>query len=120
MDKGRKGRHVGGIEDDNDMLHIGAVLLDEVTKLGGYLAVTLQEVFAGHALLAGGASRRDDIFCVLEGDFGIYGPTYVGAFECAVINLFRHTVDTGFIDVVKADVGSDFRFVGLFVGDGNF
>ena len=105
MDERGKCGHIGGIEDDNDMLDIGAVLLDEVTEFGGYLAIALEEVFAGHALLAGSATGRNDILGVLESHFGIYGPGDVGTFECAVVNLFGDTVYAGFIDVVKTDVG---------------
>ena len=56
VDESRKGGHIGRVEDDNDVLDIGAVFTDVVTELGGNLAVALEQILAGHALLTGSAA----------------------------------------------------------------
>ena len=56
MDESGEGSYIGRVEDDHHVLHVRAVLLDEVAELGGNLAVALEKVFAGHTVLARGAA----------------------------------------------------------------
>ena len=47
---------IGGVEDDDYMLYVGAVGLDVLSEVLGYLAVALEEILAGHAFLAGSSA----------------------------------------------------------------
>ena len=53
VDKSGKGGDVSGVEDDDDVLHVRAILMDEIAELSSNLAVALEKVFAGHTLLTG-------------------------------------------------------------------
>ena len=89
------------------MIHFGAVLLDVVTKLGGNLAVAFQQVFTGHAFLAGSTTGRNDILGTGESLFGINGVGDIGTGEGALLNLVEDTVYSRLENVVKANVGSE-------------
>ncbi len=52
MDEGCESRHVSRVEDDHDVVHIRAVLLDVVAELSRNLAVALEQILTGHAILA--------------------------------------------------------------------
>ena len=95
---------VGRVEDDNDMLDIGAVLLDILSEVLGNLAVPLEKVFTGHAGLAGSSSGGDDIFCILEGDCRVGGPGDVCSGEGAVVHLGDHSLESGLVDVIQAKI----------------
>ena len=56
VDEGGEGSDICRIEDNHHVLHIGAVLLDVVAEFGSDLAVALEKILAGHALLAGSAA----------------------------------------------------------------
>ena len=44
---------VSGVEDDDDVLHVWAVLLDVLAQLLGNLTVASQQVLTGHTSLTG-------------------------------------------------------------------
>ena len=56
MEKHHESGKVGWVEDHNHMLHVGAVLLDVLAEILGDLAVALEKILAGHALLAGSSA----------------------------------------------------------------
>ena len=89
------------------MLHVGAVLLDVFTEVGSNLAVALEQVFAGHTLLAGSTTRGDDILSAREGYLGVNGIGEVGTRECAVAHLIVHAVYAGLVDIIETDVGGE-------------
>ena len=53
IEQGDQTSEVGGVEDDDDVLNVGAVLLDVLTQLLGNLTVACQQVLTGHASLTG-------------------------------------------------------------------
>ena len=53
VDESSEGGNVGGVEDNNYMLNVGAILLDVVTKVGSNLAVALEQILTGHTVLTG-------------------------------------------------------------------
>ena len=66
MDEGGESRDVGGVENNNHVLDVGAVLLDEVAELGGNLAVALEQVFASHSVLTGAPPEEMMYFASLN------------------------------------------------------
>ena len=56
MEKCHETCQIGRVEDDDNMFYIRAVCLKVLSELLGDFAVPLEEVFAGHALLARGAA----------------------------------------------------------------
>ena len=95
---------VGRVEDNYDVLDIRAVFLDVLAEILRDLAVTLEQVLAGHAFLARGSSGRDNVLGTLESYLRVCGPSDVGAFESAMGHLGHDTLQTRFINVIKADV----------------
>ena len=53
VDKSGQSGNVSGVEDHHHVLHVGAILLDVLTEVGGNLTVALQQILAGHASLTG-------------------------------------------------------------------
>ena len=90
------------VEDNHHVLHVGAEFLDVLAELLGYLAVTGEQVFAGHTGLAGSATRRDDILGVGEGFLGVGGGCDLYVAETTLAHLLSHTF--GREHVVKTDV----------------
>ena len=97
---------VGRVEDNDHVLNVRAILLDILTELLCDLAVAFQEVFAGHAGLAGGATGRDDVFCVLESNGGIRRPGEIDTLEGAMVHFGDNAFQTGLIHIIEADVRS--------------
>ena len=104
VDEGGQGRDVGRIEDHDDVLAVGAVFLDVVTELGGDLAVALEEVLTGHALLARRTAGGEDILRILEGDGGIRSPGNVDAREGAMVHFGDDASQTGLVNIIETDI----------------
>ena len=107
IEKGDEAGDVGGVEDYDYVLNVGAVLAYVLAELFGDECVAFEEVFAGHAGLAGGAAGGYDVFGVLEcfGDVGGICEVYAG--EGAVVELFGDAFESGSVGVVEADVGCE-------------
>ena len=103
-DKSGEGGDISRVEDDHDELHVRAILLDVLSELSGDLAVALEKILTGHALLTGSSTRGNDVLGILEGDSGINGGGDVHTRESAMIHLSEDSEETGLKDVVKADV----------------
>ena len=56
VEQGYETGKVSRIEDDYNVLHIGAVSLDVLAEFFSNLAVACEQVFTGHTLLAGSAT----------------------------------------------------------------
>lgn len=104
MDESCESCDIRRVEDNDNVLHIRAILLDEVAELSCNLTVSLEKVFAGHSLFAWSATGRDDVLCILESNLRIYCPGNVCTRERAMIHFFSHTVDTRLKDIIEADV----------------
>ena len=107
VDESGKGGDVGGVEDDHDVLHVRAILLDVVAEFSCDLAVALEEILAGHTLLTGSAAGRNNVFSIFECHGGIDGGGNVGTLESAVVDLCKNTLEAGLIDIVKTYVRSE-------------
>ena len=107
MEKDHETGQVGRVEDHDDVLDIGAILLDILAEILGDLAVALEEVLTGHAFLAGCTTGRDDVLGVLESLGGIGRPGDVGTFESAVRHLGDNATQTGLIHIIQAHVGGE-------------
>ena len=106
MDEGGEGCHIGRVEDNHNVVHIRAVLLDVVAELSGDLAVALEKILTGHAVLARSAAGRDDELSASESLLRISCPCDVRTRESAMIHFLGYTVDSRFDDVIKTDVRS--------------
>ena len=104
MDESCEGSNVGRIEDDDYMLHFGAVLLDVLAELGCNLAVALQQVFASHAFLAGSTTAGNDVLGACESLSRIDGIGDVCTGESTMAHLVVNAMNTGFVDVIQANV----------------
>jgi len=98
-------REVGGVEDDDDVLHVGAIGLDVLAEFTSNLAVALEEILAGHTLLTGSAAAGDDVLSILESLGHIGGGSEVDTVVTAVEHLFHHAFHSGSVDIVEAYVG---------------
>ena len=107
VDEGCEGSDVSGVEDDDDVLHIGAVLLDVLAEVCSNLAVALEQILTRHTLLTGSATARNDVLSTCEGLLGIDGVGEVSTGEGAVAHLVIDAMHTGFVDVIQADVGGE-------------
>ena len=103
---------VSRVEDNDNVLDVGAILLDILAEFLGDLAVALQEVFPGHAGLAGSTAGRNDIFGILECDSRIGRPGDGGTLECAMGHLGDNAFQSGFVNIVQADVRRQFQHHG--------
>ena len=112
MNESRKGGHVGRIEDDDDVLHIGAVGTDVAAEFGGDQAVAPQQVLAGHPFPARGASGRNDVFGILESLFRIDGRRHVDPLEAAVVHLGQNAFHSGLVNIIQAYVRSQSQHQG--------
>lgn len=112
MDESGEGSDVSRVEDNYNVLDVRAVCLDFVAEIGSDLTVALEKILACHTFLAGSAAGRDDVFRILECNFGIYGVGNVRAFECAVADFLINTVNSRLIDVIKADIGGKTKHKG--------
>ena len=106
MEENHKSGKVGRVEYYHDMLDVGAVLADVLSEVLGDLAVALEKVLTGHALLAGSSAGGDDVLRTLESGRRVGRPGDVGTFECAVGHFGDYALEAGFIDIVEADVRS--------------
>ena len=93
---------VGGVEDDDHMLHIRAILLDVLAQPLGNLAVALEQVLAGHAGLAGGTTAADDVLGTGESLGGIGGGSDLDITETTLTHLLGHTL--GREHIIQADI----------------
>ena len=107
VDESGEGSHVGRVEDDDHVLHLGAILLDVVAEVGSDLAVALEQVLAGHTVLAGSTTRGDDVLSTREGLFSINGVGDVGTLESTLLNLIEYAMNARLIDIVEANVRSE-------------
>ena len=96
---------VSRVEDDNHVLHVGAVSLDVLTEFFSDFAVTSEEVFTSHTFLTGSTTRRDDVFGILEGFSYVGSSSDASIVEAALAHFFSHTFGREY--VVEADVGSE-------------
>ena len=120
MDQSGQSGHVSGVEDDNHVLNVRAVLLDVVTEVSSDLAVALQQILTCHASLTRSTTRGDDVFSAGESLLGSLGNLLgiahvlngrsivgdVGTGECALLNLIEDTMNTRLIDIVETYVRS--------------
>ncbi len=98
---------VGRIEDDDNVLHVGAISLDVLAKLLCNLAVAGKEVFASHASLTGCATAGNDVLGILESLGNIGGCSEIHAIVATVEHLFHHTLHSGSVNVVETYVRSE-------------
>ena len=73
------------------MVDVGAEGLDVLTKLLGNLTVAGQQVLAGHALLTGSTTRRNDVLSVGESFLGVGRGGDVHVVETTLAHLLSHT-----------------------------
>ncbi len=112
--------NVGRVEDNDNMLHIGAILADVVTEVSGNFAIAFEQILTCHASLTRSTTRRNDVLstceCLLGSLSHLLGVAHVlycgsvvshiGTGECALLNLIKYAMNTGLIDIVKANVRS--------------
>ena len=89
------------------MLDVGAVGGDVFAEFLSDFAVAFEEVFAGHACLAGCSARGYDILGILECGGGVGCPRKVDIGECAVVHLGHDAPEAVLVDVVKAYVAGE-------------
>ena len=102
MKKCHKSSKVSRIEDDDNMLHIRAVRPDVLAELLCNLAVALEKVLAGHALLARRSAGRYHILGAGKGLLDIVCIGNVRSVKCTVIHFFCHTLEPCSIRVIQA------------------
>ena len=83
------------------------ILLDVVAEVGSDLAVALEQVLAGHTVLAGSTTRGDDVLSTREGLFSINGVGDVGTLESTLLDLIEYAMNARLIDIVEANVRSE-------------
>ena len=107
VDQDHQPRDVGGIEDDHREPEPGRVGLDVAAQLRGDLRVALQQILAGHALLAWSATRGNEVRSTVEclGDVG--GERDARAGERAVVDLLGRALVALGVGVVHCDVGRE-------------
>ena len=88
---------VSGVKDDDDMLHVRAVLLDVLAQLFSNLTVTGQQVLTGHTGLTGSTTRRDDVLSVLESLLSVGGGNDVYVVETTLAHLFSYTLGREYV-----------------------
>ena len=107
VDQRHETRDVSRVEDDDDVTNIGAVSLDVLTELSGDLGVTLEEVFASHAVLTGSTTRGYDVLSASECLLDIRGEGQVEPFEATVADLFGYPFEASGEGVIETDVGGE-------------
>ena len=95
---------VCGVEDDDHVLHVGAVLFDVLTQVLCDFAVSGEQVFACHACLAGRTAGGDDVFCIFESLSHVSGGGEVHTVIAAVEHFFHHAFHARSIDVIEAHI----------------
>ena len=57
VEKSDQTRYVGGVEDNHDMFHIGAIFSYVLSEVFGNLSIAFEMILAGHACLTGCTTR---------------------------------------------------------------
>ena len=92
VQQGYQTSQVGGVEDDDYVLHVRAVLLDVLSQLLGNLTVAGEQVLTGHTSLTGSTTGRDDVLSVLESLLSIGGGYDVHIVETTLAHLLGYTL----------------------------
>ncbi len=98
---------VSRVEDNDDVLYIGAVFAHVLSEVLGDLRVAAEKILAGHACLAGSATRGYDIFRSGESFLDVIGESDVHVLESALQKFFCNAFKSLCVWIIEANVGCE-------------